>query len=79
MTHKKLSTNSTKPSVAKITLEEEVEAEEEEDPGVEEEAVEAVVGAVQDLLPNLSQPARAKLLCQLQRMLEPWARNQQSL
>ena len=44
----------------------------------EEEAVAVVVGVVQDLLPNLSQQARAKLLSQLQQMLEPWVRNQQS-
>ena len=41
--------------------------------------VEAVVEVVQDLLPNLSQRARGKLLSQLQQTLEPWARNQQSL
>ena len=77
MIHKKSSINSTKPSVAKTTpVGEEEEAEEEE---VEEEAVAVVVEAVQDLLPNLSQPARAKLLSQLQQTLEPWARNQQSL
>ena len=64
MIHKKSLINLTKPSVAKTTLKEEVEVEE-EDPEVEEEAVAAVVEAVQDLLPNLSQPARAKLLSQL--------------
>ena len=78
MTHKKSSISSTKPSAAKTTPVQEVEVEE-EDPEVEEEAVAAVVEAVQDLLPNLNQPARAKLLFQLQQTLEPWARNQQSL
>ena len=75
MIHKKSSINSTKPSVAKTTPE--VEAEEEE--AAEEEAVAVAVEAVQDLLLNLSRPARAKLLSQLQQMLEPWAKNQRSL
>ena len=77
ITHKKLSTSLTKPSDARTTPEEEVEAVE-----GEEEVVAAVVAAVeevvQDLLPNLSPPARAKLLSQLQQTLEPWAKNQQS-
>ena len=55
------------PSAAKFTTMVEKE--------VEEEAVVVVVEAVQDLLPNLSQQARAKLLSQLQQTLEPWARN----
>ena len=78
MIHKKSSTSSTKPSAAKTTPAVEEEAEE-EDLEVEEEAVAVVVEAVRDLLPNLSQPARAKLLSQLQQTLEPWVRNQQSL
>ena len=72
MTHKKSSTSSTLPSVVKPTTKVEGEV-------AEEEAVEVVVGVVQDLLPNLSQQCRAKLLSQLQQMLEPWERNQQSL
>ena len=82
MIHKKSSTNLTMPFAAKTTPVEEVEEEveeEEEDLEVEEEAVAVVVEVVQDLLPNLSQQARAKLLSRLQQTLEPWARNQQSL
>ena len=81
MIQKKSSTNLMLPSVAKSTtvVVEKVEEEEAVEEAEEEVVVEAVVEEVQDLLPNLSQWGRAKLLFQLQQMLEPWARNQQSL
>ena len=66
MIYKKSSTNLPQPSVTKFTTVEEEEVEE-----VEEEEKEVVVEVVQDLLPNLSQQARAKLLSQLQQTLEP--------
>ena len=67
MIPKELSTNLTKPSDARTSPEEEVEAEQDLP---EEEAVAEVVEVVEDLLRNLSPPARAKLLSQLQQMLE---------
>ena len=77
MIHRKSSISSTLPSDIKPTIEVVGEVEVEVEEAVE--AVEAVVEVMQDLLHNLSQQARAKLLSQLQWTLEPWARNQQSL
>ena len=71
MIYKKSSTNLPQPSVTKFTtVEEEVVVEEVEEEE-KEVVVEVVVEVVQDLLPNLSQQARAKLLSQLQQTLEP--------